>query len=55
MTDRPGTALIVGEDGQTTLPNTAGRADSRWFVLGWPAFGAMIAIFWLMIAKPPLW
>jgi uncharacterized membrane protein len=23
-----------------------------WFALGWPAFVAMIAIFWLMIAKP---
>jgi uncharacterized membrane protein len=24
----------------------------RWFALGWPAFTAMIAIFWLMVAKP---
>jgi len=24
----------------------------RWFALGWPAFAAMIAIFWLMVAKP---
>ncbi len=23
-----------------------------WFALGWPAFTAMIAIFWLMVAKP---
>lgn len=23
-----------------------------WFALGWPAFVAMIAIFWLMVAKP---
>lgn len=23
-----------------------------WFALGWPAFIAMIAIFWLMVAKP---
>ena len=23
-----------------------------WFWLGWPAFGAVIAIFWLMITKP---
>ena len=55
MTDRSGTALTFAAERQTILPNTAGRADSRWFVLGWPAFGAMIAIFWLMIAKPPLW
>ena len=26
-----------------------------WFLLGWPAFGSMVAIFWLMIAKPELW
>ena len=23
-----------------------------WFLLGWPAFLALLAIFWLMIAKP---
>jgi len=23
-----------------------------WFALGWPAFIAMVAIFWLMVAKP---
>ena len=23
-----------------------------WFALGWPAFISMIAIFWLMVAKP---
>lgn len=23
-----------------------------WFALGWPAFGALIAVFWLMVAKP---
>lgn len=25
-----------------------------WFVLGWPAFGGLVVIFWLMVAKPPL-
>lgn len=25
-----------------------------WFVLGWPAFLALLGAFWLMIAKPPL-
>ena len=25
-----------------------------WFVFGFPAFGAVLAIFWLMIAKPSL-
>ena len=23
-----------------------------WFVLGWPAFGGLIAVFYLMVAKP---
>jgi len=23
-----------------------------WFVLGWPAFGGLVAVFWLMVAKP---
>ena len=23
-----------------------------WFALGWPAFGALVAVFWLMVAKP---
>jgi len=23
-----------------------------WFTLGWPAFGGLIVIFWLMVAKP---
>ena len=23
-----------------------------WFVLGWPAFGGLIVIFWLMVTKP---
>lgn len=26
----------------------------RWFVLGFPAFAAVLAIFWLMIARPDL-
>jgi uncharacterized membrane protein len=23
-----------------------------WFVLGWPAFGGLLLVFWLMVAKP---
>jgi uncharacterized membrane protein len=26
----------------------------RWFALGWPAFIGVLAIFYLMVAKPPL-
>ena len=25
-----------------------------WFAFGFPAFGAVLAIFWLMIARPPI-
>jgi uncharacterized membrane protein len=28
------------------------RLRRIWFALGWPAFGAVIAIFFLMVAKP---
>lgn len=24
----------------------------KWFVLGWPAFGGLVIIFWLMVTKP---
>ncbi len=37
------------------LPLEAARAYRLWFALGWPAFGALIVIFWLMVTKPPLW
>jgi uncharacterized membrane protein len=33
------------------LPNRIHRLYRIWFVLGWPAFGALILIFWLMVAK----
>lgn len=34
------------------LPAEARRLYRIWFVLGWPAFGALVGVFWLMIAKP---
>ena len=40
---------------RTALPATAHDIFQRWFILGWPAFAALIAVFWLMIAKPTLW
>jgi uncharacterized membrane protein len=39
----------------TALPADYDRYFRIWFILGWPAFTAMIAIFWLMIARPQLW
>ncbi len=37
------------------LPAEYHRIMRLWFGLGWPAFLAMMLIFWLMIAKPDLW
>jgi uncharacterized membrane protein len=28
------------------------RLFRRWFILGWPAFGGLIAVFFLMVLKP---
>lgn len=39
----------------TPLPPAYYRYMRVWFVLGWPAFLAVVATFWLMVAKPPLW
>jgi uncharacterized membrane protein len=36
------------------LPALAERYMRIWFILGWPAFIALLAVFWLMIAKPEL-
>ena len=38
----------------TTLPATYYRLFWLWFAFGFPAFGAVLTIFWLMIARPPL-
>lgn len=37
------------------LPAEARRLYRIWFALGWPAFGALVGVFWLMVARPPLW
>jgi len=45
--------LQSAENGQEkSLPREYGRLFKIWFCLGWPAFGALIAIFWLMVTKP---
>ena len=28
------------------------RLFRTWFILGWPAFGGLVMIFWLMVTKP---
>ena len=41
--------------GGMPLPAEYHRRMRLWFALGWPAFLALIAVFWLMVAKPALW
>ena len=36
------------------LPERYFRLFNLWFVLGFPAFAAVLAIVWLMVVKPPL-
>lgn len=40
---------------QTPLPVAYHDAMRWWLVLGWPAFAAVLSIYWLMVAKPTLW
>ena len=39
----------------SALPPEYFRCMRAWFVLGWPAFVAVVIVFWLMVAKPALW
>ena len=31
------------------------RTMRLWFLLGWPAFIGLVAVYWLMVDKPQLW
>lgn len=46
--------LVVGalRAGETSLPPLYHRLMRLWFFLGWPAFLSVLAIYWLMLAKP---
>ncbi len=44
-------AAAAAESG-ADLPAAYHRAMRLWFRLGWPAFLALVAAFWLMTAKP---
>lgn len=37
------------------LPRAYHRLFWSWFTFGFPAFGAVLGILWLMIAKPQVW
>ncbi len=42
-------------DKGTALPTTYRRLQRAWEWLGYPAFIAMLAVYALMVLKPPLW
>jgi uncharacterized membrane protein len=46
-------AMAAVQDGQP-LPAKYHRLFWLWFAFGFPAFGAVLGTFWLMIAKPAL-
>jgi uncharacterized membrane protein len=50
MRDLAGEAAVAGKP----LPPAYHRLFRAWFILGWPAFAAVVAIIALMIAKPTL-
>ena len=43
-------AVVSGQ----ALPPVYYRLFRIWFAFGWPAFGAVLAIIWLMIARPAI-
>lgn len=45
---------MTASDAGEKLPNTYHRLFRIWFAFGFPGFGAVLAILWLMIQKPDL-
>jgi uncharacterized membrane protein len=45
-------AEMAVADGASSLPTAYHRLFRWWFAFGFPAFGAVLAIFWLMITRP---
>jgi len=50
-----GRYLLAAVAASRPLPPAYRRCVAIWFALGWPAFGAFLVIFWLMVAKPDPW
>ncbi|MEA3016421.1 MAG: hypothetical protein QOI38_1143 [Sphingomonadales bacterium] len=46
--------LAQAADAGEELPARYHRLYRRWFAFGFPAFAAVLAIFWLMIARPQI-
>jgi uncharacterized membrane protein len=47
-------AAAAAQEGEP-LPLQYHRLFRLWFAFGFPAFAAVLAIFWLMIARPRIW
>ncbi len=47
-------AVAAAREG-APLPEAYQRLFRLWFAFGFPAFAAVLAIFWLMMAKPQMW
>jgi uncharacterized membrane protein len=45
---------VAAAKARAPLPAEYHALFRRWFVLGFPAFACVLAIFWLMIARPEL-
>lgn len=45
-------AKIANENGETTLPNAYWQLAKKWELMGYPAFTAVLVIFFLMVMKP---
>jgi uncharacterized membrane protein len=50
MRDLAGAAALAGEQ----LPESYHRLFRLWFAFGFPGFGSVMAILWLMIVKPAI-
>jgi uncharacterized membrane protein len=46
--------LCAAQPAGAPVPAEARRLFRLWFALGWPAFGALVGVFWLMVARPDL-
>lgn len=44
--------LQYAKDQNAALPPSYNKLMKSWFILGWPAFFSIIAIFYLMVARP---
>lgn len=46
------TMLDARANGEQFSETAYKRLFGWWFALGWPAFGGLVVVFWLMVSKP---